>query len=132
MDRIADNIDGFRLSETSDKLTVNAEVFSLGADLLIIIHGGRSHVGAIGIGLPRPSLRDPDKISASSSVFTFLGHKEDGLAKSMSERLAAGLNRKVVVVAGIHWDNLKTEEIATVGELCERITKKILMEGENK
>ena len=131
MDRTPDRINGFRLLETEGNFTVEADVVAMGQDLLVIVQGGRSHIGAIGVGLPRQGLKDPGTISATSSVFTFLGHKEDGLVKSMSERLAAHFNRKVVVIAGIHWDDLKAEEIVSIVELCERVTGKIIIWGED-
>lgn len=75
---------------------------------------------------PRPSLRDPKEISATSSVFTFLGHKEDVVAKAVAEDLAKALNRKVVVVAGMHWEGLREEEVEEVLRLCEALTRRII------
>ena len=78
------------------------------------------------LALPRPSLRDKKKTSATSSVLTLLGHKEDVTAKTVSEALAAALKKNVVVTAGIHWDNLKAEEIEVIVRLTDRLTKKII------
>jgi hypothetical protein len=75
---------------------------------------------------PRPSLADPRKVGATSSVYTYLGHKEDITAKTMAEKLAKVLNRKVVVVAGIHWDNLRDEEIEIIVSLCHEITEDVM------
>jgi len=49
-------------------------------------------------------------MSTISSIFTFLGYKEDEVVKEVSEELASRLNRKVVVVAGMHWEGLQDEE----------------------
>jgi len=116
------------ITEKANTFEINATLHVLGKDLLVILSGGTSHIGAIGIGEPRPSLKYADKISSTSSVFTFLGHKEDAIAKSMSEELARRLNRKAVVVAGIHWDKLTPEEFQTIVSICKRMVKKIVSE----
>ncbi len=104
---------------------VVAQVDRVGDDLLVLLTGGRAHVGAVAVAQPRPSLRDPDQPSSTGSVITLLGHKEDAPAKGMAEALAARLQRNVVVVAGIHWDALSGEGIAAVTELCRKISEKI-------
>jgi uncharacterized hydantoinase/oxoprolinase family protein len=73
----------------------------------------------------RPSLRDPNKRAASSSVFTFVGHKEDMVAKMMSEELAKKLGRNTVVAAGIHWDDLTDSEIETIRKMCQSILEEV-------
>ena len=115
------------ISEKKDDLEVFAQVNVMGEDLLVVLWGGtRPHIGAVGMAQPRPSLRDPKTISATSSVFTFLGHKEDVLAKAMSEELARELNRTVVVVAGMHWEKLQYEEIEEVTGLCQKLKERVL------
>ena len=99
----------------------------MGQDLLVTIWGGtKPHIGAVGMAIPRPSLRDPQKWSATSSNFTFLGHKEDTLVKEISERLASQLKRNVVVVAGIHWDDISNREIRAIENLTKKLTIEIL------
>jgi gallate decarboxylase subunit D len=118
----------FEVSQKKEHFEVTAQVCMLGNDVLVILYGGREHVGAAAMAQPRPGISDPGQIGATSSVFTYVGHKEDIIAKSMSEELARGLNKKVVVVAGIHWDNLSLEEIRAIAELCEELTKRIIAE----
>ncbi|HOV90813.1 MAG TPA: hypothetical protein PKW07_08905 [Syntrophorhabdaceae bacterium] len=119
-------MDIFSIKERSGRFEVYAQVNLLGGDILVVIAGGKEHIGAIGIGQPRPSLKDPDKISSTGSVYTFLGHKEDVLAKALSENLSKRLNKKTVVVAGIHWDNLKEEEIDEILDICKKIEDRII------
>jgi succinylglutamate desuccinylase len=78
------------------------------------------------MAIPRPSLRDPKKWSATSSNFTFIGHKEDALVKVISEKLATELKRNVVVVAGIHWDDLTAQEIKIIEDLIQKMSDQIL------
>jgi len=114
------------ITEKHDSFEINAAVHLMGRDVLVVLFGGMLHIGAIGIGQPRPSLKDEGRISSTGSVFTFPGHKEDVIAKSMSEELARRLNRKAVVVAGIHWDKLITEELDVIMGICNKITEKII------
>ena len=53
-------------------------------------------------------------MSTTASVLCYSGHKEDELAKSAAKKLAAALDTKVVVTAGIHWDNLSAGGIQKV------------------
>ncbi len=112
--------------EEEGRFAVTATVTLLGDDCLVVLTGGtKPHIGAVGMAQVRPSLSDPGKGSATSSVFTYLGHKEDAVAKGMSEELARRLQRNTVVVAGIHWDNLTAEDILTVTTICRKVTKRI-------
>lgn len=70
--------------------------------LAVQIYGGSPHLGAVAVAYPRPSLRDPPKPSATSSVLTRLGHLDDLLARPASELLAKALGVPVAVVAGVH------------------------------
>ncbi len=102
-------------------------VQEVGRDFLISVWGGtRPHIGAVGIAVPRHSLKDSKKWSATSSTFTFLGHKEDTLVKEISERLAARLRKNVVVTAGLHWNTITPQEIKIIENLTERLSDRIL------
>ncbi len=117
----------FQINVSKGRFRIYGYVQELGEDLLVSIWGGtRPHIGAIGAATPRPSLKDPRKWSATSSNLTFLGHKEDLLAKKISEQLATLLRRNVVVVMGIHWDHMTSKEIKMVESLSNQIPKKIL------
>ena len=84
----------------------------VGQDFVVVIWGGeRPHIGAVALAQSRQSLKDHEKKSATASVLSILGHKEDAVVKSVSERLAAVADRPVVVTAGMHWDNLKNQTL---------------------
>lgn len=105
---------------------ISAVVQPLGPDFLVSIQGGQGHIGAVAVAESRPSLADPSRTSASSSVYCVLGHKEDGPAKAVSEQLAAGLRARVVVVAGIHWDNLSSTDLEAIQDALFNLAKTIL------
>jgi hypothetical protein len=98
----------------------------LGGDFLLAIYGGSAHIGAVAMAQPRPSLADPARLSATASVFCYVGHKEDELAKRAAERLAAALNAKIVVAAGLHWDNLRPAEIEQVTSAALQLVEEII------
>jgi len=98
----------------------------LGKDYLLSLWGGEAHIGAVGMAQSRPSLADPGRLSATASVFCYLGHKEDGVVKTASERLAAALDARVVVVAGLHWDNLQPDQIERVLANVTRLLEQII------
>ena len=113
-------------SAKNGRFLIEALVQEIGADLLVSIWGGtRPHIGAVGMAVPRPSLRDSSRWSATSSNFTFTGHKEDLLVKEVSEAIAASLHKNVVVTAGIHWDDLNPRELVMVQNLAQQLVQKI-------
>ena len=106
---------------------LEAGVRLIGQDLLVAIWGGeKPHIGAVSVAQPRPSLKDPEITSATASVICLPGHKEDELAKAVSEILAAALNTSVVVTAGIHWDNISKDGIQKVTENSKILVDLIL------
>jgi len=120
------DLDTFIIKERKGRFEILAQVNTMGSDLQVNLLGGKAHIGAIGIGETRSSLRDPKEISATSSVFTFLSHKEDAVVKPMAKELAKRLKRKVVVVAGIHWDGLEMKDIEEIMAVCKMITERII------
>ena len=117
----------FTVSTAEDEYNLSASVRLIGTDVLVAIWGGeRPHIGAVAVGQPRPSLKDPELTSASASVICVVGHKEDELVKATAEILAATLETQVVVTAGIHWDNLSPEAIEQIIRHSEILVEKIL------
>jgi hypothetical protein len=115
------------LEISKGRFKVHGSVQEVGQDLLVSIWGGtRPHIGAIGVAIPRPSLKNQKKWSATSSNFTFVGHKEDLVVKRISEKLATLLRRNVVVTAGLHWDRITSNEIKTIQGLTQTLSDRIL------
>jgi hypothetical protein len=125
---------GFTIKTKEEAYRIEALVEKIGEDLLIAIWGGdRYHIGAVAAAQPRPSLRDKREISATASVFCYVGHKDDLVAKEAAERISSALNTNVVVAAGIHWDDIDEAGITCVmensRELVEMIIERIKREG---
>jgi len=99
-------------------LHVLLQAVAMGRDWNVVITGGEiPHLGAIALGIPRPSLQNPEQTSATVSVLTLTGHKEDEIARPAAHFLAGRLNAPVVVSCGIHNDDIKPEDIQRFGEL---------------
>jgi len=117
----------FHLSNEEEIFDLEAKGFSVGKDLIISIFGGDlPHIGAVGIAHPRPSIKNSNEISSTASVYCFLGHKEDIIAKEASERIAAALNRNVVVTVGMHWDHLTDHDIQVILGRAKALIEKII------
>lgn len=112
---------------SAETYVIEAEAVRLGADVLVYIWGGeRPHIGAVAAAQPRPSLADPDQTSATASVLTYVGHKEDQVARETALALAARLNTNVVVTAGIHWDGLPADGVEIIVERCHELTARLV------
>ncbi len=106
---------------------LTANVRRIGQDLLVAIWGGeKPHIGAVAAAQPRASLKDPDTTSATASVICYVGHKEDELVKASAEIISAVLNTRVVVTAGIHWDNIDQDGIDTILKNSKILVEMIL------
>lgn len=115
------------LKTDSGAFDIEADVRRIGEDYLVSIYGGEvPHIGAVAAAHPRPSLKDPSIVSATASVICYTAHKEDELAKQAAEKLAAALNARVVVTAGIHWDNLSEAGINQIIENSRNLITLIL------
>lgn len=106
---------------------IEAKVISIGEDLCVIISGGdKPHIGCVTASLSRPSLLDPNVISATTSVINFTGHKDDEVARYVSHKLSSTLNRNVVATGGIHIHNITEEEIKKIKVLTKELTQLLL------
>jgi len=110
----------FTIHTNEGEYDLSAHVRLIGDDLLVAIWGGeKPHIGAVAAAHSSPSLKDPKVMSTTASVLCYSGYKEDELAKSAAKKLAAALDTKVVVTAGIHWHNLSAEGIQKVNRNSE-------------
>jgi hypothetical protein len=118
------HIDYFQVKE--GEFPISALLQRIGEDYLLSVWGGSAHIGAVAMAQPRPSLQDPERVSATTSVFCYVGHKEDELVKKMAEKLAATLGGKVVVAAGLHWDGITLEGIRQVDRNVDALIELIV------
>lgn len=94
------------------RIMLNVKSIEIGDDLCVIISGGDSpHIGCVTLSTPRPSLSNKNIISSTTSVLNRISHKDDEVARHVSEELSSKLNKHVAVVCGIHVDNITEAEI---------------------
>ena len=102
-------------------------VIILGNDISISISGGtKPHVGAVALSIPRPSLKNDKKMSTTTSLLAVTGHKDDEVAKSVAEKVAASTGKTVVAIAGIHIDNATAKEIEAIRKNAVSGTRKTI------
>ncbi|MBI5375762.1 MAG: hypothetical protein HZA77_10015 [Candidatus Schekmanbacteria bacterium] len=108
-------------------------VIILGNDISISISGGtKPHVGAVALSIPRPSLKNNEKMSSTTSLLAVTGHKDDEVAKSVAEKVASSTGKTVVTIAGIHIDNASVKEIEAIRKNAELGTGRIISSFNNK
>jgi len=114
-------------SASKDGYCLQGIVITLDSDdVIVIVGGGRDHIGAVALAIPRPSLQDQYRMSATSSILTMLGHKDDELAKYVSKKVAAATERNIVAIAGVHYDDLAMADLLIIRELWISLTEKII------
>ena len=106
------------------RMSITASCAAMGKDLCIIVCGGEApHLGAVAVAQARPSLNDPARLSASTSVLTLPGHKEDDFARAVARCFAQATGSNVVVGCGIHVDAITAAELdfvqACQDEICQ-------------
>ena len=105
-----------------DQLRITVHVEEMGCDLSVNIYGGdRAHIGSVAIAEPRPSLLGDGSVSATVSTYNCIGHKDGEVASAVAHELARCLNRRTVVVCGIHYDSIQPEVLAEVRSLTDRM-----------
>lgn len=108
---------------------INCSVIKMGNDWNISIYGGDiPHIGAIALGIPRPSLEDKNKISSSVSILTITGHKEDAIVQKIAKVLASTLNGTVVVSCGIHIDDITFDDIKNLNLVIDDLVDELISE----
>ena len=102
--------------EGEGRTRVTMSVNRIGEDLIVCLFNEAGHIGATAV-----ADYDEKENRASVSVITRPGHREDALASNAARKLCEAVRRPVCVIAGIHLDNIKKEEIAEILENCEKL-----------
>jgi predicted transcriptional regulator len=115
-----------KIIEGKDKYKVKLTAFRSGEELTVIISGGeKPHIGAIAISIPRPSLKDSNKVSASTSVFTLVGHREDELSKQIAENITKVTEKVTVTIVGLHIDKATSQDIESLNQNTQKVVDKL-------
>ena len=104
----------------------------LGEDYLVTISGGhKPHIGSVSTALPCDRL---DQVGQTTTVSTYVypGHKDDHIGNRFAQALSKSLGQKVVVVCGVHFDDVSSLEIEMILEGFDNllsIFKDMILEG---
>ncbi len=110
-----------------DRIKLNMKAILVGEDLCVIISGGdKPHIGCVTLSVSRPSLSDTNVISSTTSILNLIGHKDDEVAKFVSNELSSKLNKTVVVTCGIHINCITQEEIHVTLDLIKELTNNLI------
>ena len=96
------------LRKISGPILLELEATEIGRDLLVLITGGESHLGAVAVG--------GFATRSFVSVITVPGHKDDCIAKEAASRIADQFKRSCAVLVGIHLVGPSKEQIRNVVE----------------
>ncbi len=115
-----------KIQEGQGKYEVTLQTVKSGEDLTVIIHGGeKPHIGAIAVSIPRPSLKNVAIMSATTSVITLVGHKEDDLAKEIAEDITKITGRTTIVIAGLHINQASPKDIDILISNVNKLVNKL-------
>lgn len=113
-----------------DNFLIEASFIKVGDDYVIVFGGGeKPHIGAVALGVPRPSLKKDGTCSSSASVICLTGHKEDLLARTAALELSKVFQHSVTVTVGIHIDNVAPESIGLVESHFKFLLEQIIEWG---
>ncbi len=109
------------LRKRSDLVELELEATVIGSDLLVLITGGQSHLGAVAVG--------GFAMRSYVSVITMPGHKDDFIARAAASRVAGHLKLTCAVLVGIHLigptrdqiNSVVTDALILVDEMIEAL-----------
>lgn len=92
-----------------------------------------AHVGAVALALPLAcdDGNSSDATGASASVLTVPGHREDLLARRLALLVARHLQKRVVLVCGIHVDNATPAIIQSLENMAHDLVQDMLEQFQN-
>lgn len=100
-----------------DKDFVAYTLYTMGRDYLLVVSGGETHIGALGCS---ENVR-----GAAPHFFTLVGHREDAIVKQAVTRLSGIIKGELLVVCGIHYDQITREQIAAINSHSDMLLKRI-------
>lgn len=109
------------------KFRIMADARFIGDDILVSVWGGtKPHIGSVAVAQHRPSLQDPHRSSATSSIINYLGHKDDVVAKLFAEKIASTMNCRCITTAGIHIDKADDDDLSLILKNCDALCSRMV------
>ena len=95
-----------------NKTFVRFQLFQFGRDMILLIGGGMRHIGSVAAS---------DDGASTIRQFTIAGHKEDQIVKQAVEILSPLISGEILVIGGIHYDNITPEQIRRIQKNCSEL-----------
>lgn len=111
----------FKITRTAGRINLLLEAKKIGDDFLLILSGGKEHVGAIAVGI-----FDEKSQRASSSVLCLPGHREEQVALQGARLVSKATHRTVVFIVGIHLDSINLDEIEKINSMSGEMIKSFI------
>lgn len=108
------------------EFVITAEIINIGNDILIIIRGGKEHIGAMSLSQYNQSINKPAEMNTSTSTLSSIGHKEEIVTRDFAQYISEKTEKNAAVVAGMHWDNLEKEELNSIMNKLDELKEKII------
>jgi gallate decarboxylase subunit D len=100
---------------------VHLQAVDMGNDLVVRIFNAAAHIGAVAVGE-----YDFEHQRASVSVIARLGHKDDAIAQKAAYLISKSSRKPVCVIAGVHLDEIKIEDIRDLQENAFQATEEFI------
>lgn len=99
----------------------------IGKDFFLVLSGGeQEHIGCIVQSYPRPSLKDVQKMSATSSILNVIGHKDEFICRYVSETFCVALKTMIVCTGGVHIEKATEYEIQEIVDGIKKWIPKVI------
>lgn len=99
------------------KTFVQFQLIWQGNDLIVVISGGQAHFGSIAHTKKREA--------EENYQFVYKDHREDEIVRETINRLALHVSGELLVVGGIHYDEISREQIQNIVANCSKIIRRI-------
>ena len=109
----------YSVGKISDKTFVEITLSWQGRDLIVKISGGDAHIGSLAFSTKQNNARSPYQ------QFTYPTHREDKIVQECMERLAGLVPNELLVVCGIHYDDISKVSIRKINENCSLLIERI-------
>ncbi len=109
----------YSAGKISAKTYVEFRLIWQGKDLIVKISGGASHIGSLAYTCSK------DKKNKTFQQYTHITHREDEIVRLCIEQLIDLVPGELIVVGGIHYDNIVKEQILEINRNCSLIISRI-------
>lgn len=105
------------ITKSNDRFSIQLQATYIGNDLLVLLYGGdQSHIGGISYG----------GIHDICETKSFLNHKDYLLTEMFSNKIKPVFSHHFVICAGIHLDNITSDEISQILLLSNELLNELL------